>query len=136
MTPAPVTYETILKNIRDVISKQEVKLRGIPEGDAWLRDLKAAEDIIKLIIMIDEAEAAQVNEADDTAISRFAVAMRYRMRMERSWVNGWEDPAKCSTEDLAKLLRHQVAKGDPVTVANYAMMLWTRGGKTNEGMAG
>lgn len=39
---------------------------------------------------------------------------------------GWNDPSRCSIRRLEKMLRDHVAKGDPVGVANFCMMIWNR----------
>jgi hypothetical protein len=43
---------------------------------------------------------------------------------------GWDDPAVCSAEDLRLFLVNHIAKGDPVDVGNFAMMLFNRGETT------
>jgi hypothetical protein len=40
---------------------------------------------------------------------------------------GWEDPAQCRADDLSRMLREHVEKGDPRDVANFCMMLHQRG---------
>ena len=40
---------------------------------------------------------------------------------------GWDDPAQCKVEDLARMLVEHLPKGDPVDVANFCMMLHQRG---------
>lgn len=66
--------------------------------------------------------------ADDAAIDRFTVRMKDKMALGRACGRGgWNDPLDCSTATLSELLHAQVAKGDPVDLANYAMMLSERG---------
>lgn len=55
-------------------------------------------------------------------------------RKAREGRYGWYDSTVISTKALASMLRDSVRKGDPVDVANYAMMLYNRGGRTNEGV--
>lgn len=63
--------------------------------------------------------------ADDLAVDEFAKAMHTKMAVARAkGREGWED---CPVEYLAEELVRQVAKGDPVDVANMAMMLHARG---------
>lgn len=60
--------------------------------------------------------------ADDVAVSAFSVAMRKKMARSRAkGRGGWQEmPAA----DLWEMLREHVQKGDPVDVANLAMMIW------------
>lgn len=66
--------------------------------------------------------------SDDDAVRAFAEAMRDKMRISREEYGrtGWET---CSVEYLRDLLVLAVEKGDPVDVANYAMMIWGRSRK-------
>lgn len=69
---------------------------------------------------------------DDAAVDRFAAAMKSKLaEKRRQGKSGWDDP-RCPTEYLAALLHEHVVKGDPLDVGNFAMMLWCRGGSTNE----
>ena len=66
--------------------------------------------------------------ADDLAVDEFAQAMHAKMRHAREQGReGWDDPTRCTPERLASMLVDCVAKGDPVDVANFAMMLFARG---------
>src|SRR4029077_20482891 len=59
---------------------------------------------------------------DDEAVSIFATAMQDKMAKSRAkGRGGWQS---CSVDDLWKMLREHVEKGDPVDVANLAMMIW------------
>lgn len=70
--------------------------------------------------------AAQRNP-DDVAVARFALAMMDKMAAQRDkGYGGWDNPATCPTTRLQDLLVDHVYKGDPVDVANFAMMLWNR----------
>ncbi|WP_448130699.1 hypothetical protein [Stenotrophomonas rhizophila] len=65
---------------------------------------------------------------DDAAVDAFADAMKAKMADARAkGRGGWEDPAQCSSEDLSRMLRDHVEKGDPRDVANFCMMLHQRG---------
>ncbi len=65
---------------------------------------------------------------DDAAVDAFAGALKKKMADARAkGRGGWEDPAQCSAEDLARMLRDHVEKGDPRDVANFCMMLHQRG---------
>lgn len=69
--------------------------------------------------------------ADDVAIDVFAAAMKSKMaRSREKGRGGWQDPAQCSGETLARMLVEHLAKGNPGSfedVANFAMMLHHRG---------
>ena len=75
--------------------------------------------------------ATQLPSYDDFAVEHFAGAMKAKMAASRAkGRGGWDDPKQCSIEMLQAMLLHHVAKGDPVDVANFCMMLWIRGGLT------
>lgn len=72
--------------------------------------------------------AAQAQHPDDAAVDRFAAAMKTKLAQKRAeGRGGWEDKTQCSQDRLSLMLRGHVAKGDPVDVANFAMMLHQRG---------
>lgn len=59
---------------------------------------------------------------DDQAVDRFAAAMKDKLAKAREkGRSGWET---CRPEELSRMLREHVEKGDPRDVANFAMMLW------------
>ncbi|HGM6720242.1 TPA: hypothetical protein ACKQC2_001083 [Stenotrophomonas maltophilia] len=65
---------------------------------------------------------------DDRAVDAFAAAMKAKMAEARAkGRGGWEDPAQCTADDLSRMLRDHVDKGDPRDVANFCMMLHQRG---------
>jgi len=83
---------------------------------------------------IQEAEAALAahehdeRHPDDRAVDAFAIAMKLKLAEARAkGRGGWHDPAQCSAEDLSRMLREHVEKGDPRDVANFCMMLHQRG---------
>lgn len=74
---------------------------------------------------------APVQHPDDLAVDRFAAAMKAKLAKQRAkGYGGWDDTQQCPTERLQAMLVDHVAKGDPVDVANFAMMLWSRGENT------
>ncbi|MGB8421402.1 hypothetical protein [Paraburkholderia sp.] len=74
------------------------------------------------------AGAAHAAHADDLAADRFATAMKAKMATSRSRGRyGWDNKDLVSGEALSDMLRQHVAKGDPVDVANFCMMLHQRG---------
>lgn len=71
-------------------------------------------------------QAAPAHE-DDLAVDRFGAVMKAKLAKKRNdGRGGWSGP-ECSEETLSRMLRDHVAKGDPVDVANFAMMLHQRG---------
>lgn len=65
---------------------------------------------------------------DDRHVEEFAAAMRDKLALKRAeGRGGWEDKDHCSNEHLSRLLHEHIAKGDPVDVANFAMMIHQRG---------
>jgi hypothetical protein len=68
---------------------------------------------------------------DTAAVVSFAAAMASKLHhAAQKGRSGWDNPAKCPIESLQRGLHEQVVKGDPVDVANYAMMLHSRGAGT------
>jgi hypothetical protein len=100
--------------------------------------------LARLTTMVEELNKRATDEArnalesapppthpDDEAVDRFAAAMKAKLATARAkGRSGWEDKTQCHQEDLALDLRKHVHKGDPVDVANFAMMLHQRGEST------
>lgn len=85
----------------------------------------------ELQIDAEPAPSLPVAHPDDIAVDRFAAAMKTKMDKSRAVGRyGWDDPAVCSAEDLRLFLVNHIAKGDPVDVGNFAMMLFNRGETT------
>lgn len=97
-----------------------------PARAEWaLRDLLCPEKIAATPAALAQQSA---QHPDDLAVDRFAVAMKEKLALARAkGRGGWNDPAQCSVERLATMLVEHIAKGDPVDVANFAMMLHQRG---------
>lgn len=75
------------------------------------------------------AKPAQQSHPDDFAVDRFADCMKKKLSKCRDkGRGGWDNPALCKVDDLAKMLIAHIPKGDPVDVANFAMMLFHRDG--------
>lgn len=63
----------------------------------------------------------------EKAIDEFAEKMKAKMRdKEKRGYKGWDDPNEFSARGISKMLIKHVAKGDPVDVANFCMMLDVR----------
>lgn len=67
----------------------------------------------------------QAQHSDDIAVDRFAEAMKAKLDKKRDQGRGGWETAK--PEYLSQLLLDHVAKGDPVDVANFCMMLHNLG---------
>lgn len=64
---------------------------------------------------------------DEAALGSFVKKMSLKLeKSRRKGRAGWENPEEVSPEELAKQLVEQVAKGDPVDIANYCMFLHQR----------
>lgn len=64
---------------------------------------------------------------DSKAVDVFAKAMKEKLYEARlKGRGGWEKPEECTTDLLAKMLMQHTTKGDPVDIANFAMMLFMR----------
>ena len=64
-------------------------------------------------------------QPDDAAVDRFAAAMKAKLNKKRQeGRGGWQS---MTAEQLSALLHEHVRKGDPVDVANLAMMLHQNG---------
>ena len=78
------------------------------------------------------AEVEVIHHPDDICIDQFAAAMKAKMAKQRAKGYGlWGDQGCCPTERLQTMLRDHIAKGDPVDVGNFAMMLHSRGERTD-----
>jgi hypothetical protein len=74
-------------------------------------------------------DAAITADYDDMKVDEFANSMKAKLAKKRDeGRGGWDDPAQCSVEYLATLLLSHIAKGDPVDIANFSMMLFHRKG--------
>lgn len=65
---------------------------------------------------------------DQLGVDYFSSYMHTRMSLKRvNGRQGWWNPRIISTNELSQMLHKAVAGGDPVDVANYAMMIHQRG---------
>lgn len=66
--------------------------------------------------------------ADNEAVDQLALAMKVKLgRAREKGRGGWDDKNACTQEDLSRMLREHVDKGDPVDVANFCAFLDARG---------
>jgi hypothetical protein len=64
---------------------------------------------------------------DDVGVDAFANAMKRKLAQKRrEGRSGWDREEQCSIESLEQLLRDHLAKGDPVDIGNFAMMIYNR----------
>jgi transcriptional regulator with XRE-family HTH domain len=69
---------------------------------------------------------------DDTAVDRFAIAMKDKLAKKRGEGRaGWDDEEYCPVEWLKQEMKRHSLKGDPVDVGNFAMMIWNRENSSN-----
>jgi hypothetical protein len=91
---------------------------------------KMGTEIQQLKDQVQAMQQERSTHVDDIGIDRFTNAMRVKMAYARAkGRSGWDDPAQCSGEKLAKLLVEHLTKGNAGTfedVANFAMMLHQR----------
>ncbi|NKJ34140.1 hypothetical protein [Rhizobium sp. SG570] len=77
---------------------------------------------------------SSVLHTDYSAVDRFANAMKAKLAKKRAeGYGGWDDPDECTIEHLSKLLIRHALKGDPIDVANFAMMIHQRGAAITAG---
>jgi len=125
----------------DALQAQLAEARNAALGDAWDRaeseildfpfdegtDQEAMLERVERAIRALKPEPAP-RHPDDEAVDRFAAAMKSKLSVKREdGRGGWDDKTQCSQQFLSDLLIGHVDKGDPVDVANFAMMLHQRG---------
>jgi hypothetical protein len=94
-------------------------------GDAWWEPVRKMRDELRALAA---RQPVGDQHPDDLAVDAFAAAMKAKMADARAkGRGGWEDPAQCTADDLSRMLRDHVEKGDPRDVANFCMMLHQRG---------
>ena len=91
----------------------------LPNG----RELEAAD----LLERLDKAILGLEQHPDDIAVDEFAVAMKAKLLVARTKGRaGWQDYDR---NDLWKMLRAHVQKGDVRDIANFCMFIWHVDGK-------
>ncbi|RWR30485.1 hypothetical protein D2T29_12505 [Sinirhodobacter populi] len=103
---------------------REIYLAMIDDGQGYaLAALDNARSDARAALSTPAAAA----HLDDAAVDRFASAMKAKLAKKREdGRGGWSGP-DCSAPILSQMLREHVEKGDPIDVANFAMMLHQRG---------
>jgi hypothetical protein len=115
-----------LAQLQDVYAKAA---QATAQMSALLEGMTDVSDALDTLQAYEESKAIPVKpHMDDVAVDLFAADMKAKLAEKRAQgYEGWGDSALCSADRLRCLLRDAVAKGDPVDVANYAMMAWARG---------
>lgn len=73
-------------------------------------------------VCADDGTCDLPNHQDDIDVQRFAQAMKTKMALKRDeGRGGWQ---QCAPDELWRMLQDHVQKGDPVDIANFAMMIW------------
>lgn len=124
-------FDVLAKLCEAVQHMRRVQQRDAHGHEQWYHAADAGERLIPQI----KAALADVRDwakhPDDTAVEKFATAMKAKLAAKREQgYYGWDDKADCSQKHLVELLNKHVLKGDPVDVGNFAMMLWNRGEST------
>jgi len=88
----------------------------------WLRDSARCE--CKASVGTSSSSKDSGVHPDDLAVDRFAARMKAKLASARKkGRGGWDDPAQCSLAILSAMFHDHVAKGYPIDVANFAMMI-------------
>ncbi|MCH4542965.1 hypothetical protein [Ochrobactrum sp. A-1] len=99
-----------------------------PDGVRLVPSKRAGLDLHHQTIAAAIRALSSPGHADDLAVDRFAIAMKQKLAKKREeGRGGWENKDDCSAEYLSYLLIQHIWKGDPVDIANLAMMLHQRG---------
>ena len=115
-------------------------VRAVPQYRLLLGDMEAVDKAIAALTTPPSQAPAlpatpqhqvqaggDAGHRDSQAVDRFAVEMKHKMATSRDkGRGGWDDEAQCTMDQLAAMLVAHVAKGDPVDIANFCMMLHQR----------
>ena len=103
-------------------------VRRLSERLKWMLDADQFRNVEAMLSAIAAPDTETAAHPDDAAVDRFATAMKEKMAASRAkGRNGWDNEALCPAGRLQSMLIDHLAKGDPVDVGNFAMMLWNRG---------
>lgn len=106
--------------------------RAITETRIVFESEPVAKDVLNyleaVLVSAPTGGAIPPPHADDQAVDFFAQIMKTKLTLCRAkGRSGWDDPAHCAVEHLVELLLTAVEKGDPIDIANFAMMIHARG---------
>jgi hypothetical protein len=97
----------------------------------YVADDEYPEEGSDLLVNTTPPQPREPEHPDDSAVDKFAASMKAKMAKQRAkGYGGWSDKGQCPTERLQQMLVEHLAKGDPVDIGNFAMMLWSRGEST------
>lgn len=112
----PTLYGMLGPLVMEKKRNQDGTVNSRTEEQAFAAVLR---DIVEIL---DPAQPLNGDNMDDVAVNNFAEAMRKKMALKRSQGRtGWW---KASEEELNRLLREHLDKGDPVDIGNFAMMIF------------
>jgi hypothetical protein len=126
----PMNLQQIIENfggnVRAVVIKTEV-LDLINSEYAVFDDFWQVKAVPYDEYMAAKREAEN-REIDENAVNKFAWFMKAKLAKAREkGRSGWHDKDQCTQQDLSRMLREHLEKGDPVDVANFCMFLHMRG---------
>lgn len=105
----------------------EAGLAEYSEGGCMGLDDRERREVVTAIIEA-AVTAVPCAHSDDEAVDRFSAAMKNKLAQKREeGRGGWDNDNKAIGVVLSNMLRDHVEKGDPIDVANLAMMLHQRG---------
>jgi hypothetical protein len=133
------TLEGVLSAVLDMIyfpatdcpdSEREAYRATIEDAENWHQGtLEIKFEIGGIRVHDTGVNEPRLYESDAKAIDGFAVAMKEKMA--HCSMKGRAFWQQTRPEVISMLLRQAVEKGDPVDVADYAMMLWHMGAPIN-----
>ncbi|ERJ35898.1 hypothetical protein L810_1155 [Burkholderia sp. AU4i] len=125
LVPATPTPEWVLRYC-EFTNRDPAGTQHASSMDGWVESSFAQVAERELALAIQSAPPPE-RHPDDLAVDRFAATMKAKLAEKRAaGRGGWDDPKQCHVSTLARMLVEHVAKGDPVDVGNFAMMLHQR----------
>lgn len=126
--------EALKKREKVLVEALEYLLEDTQHADHDCHDVDCPVYVARAALALALAFAsapAPSQHPDDIAVDKFAEAMKAKMAKQRAkGYSGWDDENQFPAERLQSMLANHVAKGDPVDVGNFAMMLWNRDERT------
>lgn len=127
---SPGTYELTQVPVQQADRQRVPDAKAIAECLAVLRPIAKGkfpqeQALEELAVYLADAPEAPAPHPDDVAVDDFAQAMKYKLASARhKGREGWQT---FPPEELSRMLREHVEKGDPLDVANFCMFLWWLG---------
>lgn len=129
------TYELMHKGNSELViatleDGSEVEAQHVASRGDWIIKGVAGEFYPCKPDIFERTYTSAEPHSDDLAVDRFFEAMKAKLAVKREdGYSGWDDPDDCSVEHLSYLLVQHLHKGDPIDIANFAMMLHQRGSR-------